>query len=527
MMELHGENEFRIRAYRNAYDVLKKLDQPASEMPTDELTKLKGIGASTGEKIRELIDKGQMDRFEQYAKKTPEGIRDMLMVKGLGPGKVKAVWKGLGVESPGELLYACHENRLVELSGFGMKTQAEIRRQLEYHLESKGKYLWAALEPVAETILTSLQSKINRRVEWVGEYARKCAIVEHFEGIVVNGEDLVRNIAATGVEVEETDGVFKCVAAEVYRFTLIPVPSEDFDNAYLSHIADSAFRTQVEAAGGFTAAMRELPPELMEGKDNAERARQGGFHNLVTEEDMIGIIHCHSTYSDGLHTLREMAEYTRDAGYSYLGITDHSQSAVYARGLSPDRVAEQWAEIETLNAELAPFRIFRGIESDIRADGSLDYDDDLLALFDFIIASVHSGLRMDEAKATSRLIKAIENPYTRILGHPTGRLLLAREGYPIDHRKVIDACARNAVVIELNANPQRLDMDSSYIPYALEQGVMISINPDAHSRESIGNARYGVSAARRGGLTADMCLNHLSQEAFIQWLEEKEGGGGG
>jgi len=216
-----------------------------------------------------------------------------------------------------------------------------------------------------------------------------------------------------------------------------------------------------------------------------------------------------------------MATYTRDAGYAYLGISDHSQSAVYAKGLTPDRVAQQWEEIESLNATLAPFRIFRGIESDIRADGSLDYPEDMLQLFDFIVASVHSGLKMDQEKATQRLIKAIENPYSRILGHPTGRLLLAREGYPIDHRKIIDACARNAVVIELNANPQRLDMDSSHIPYALEQGVMIAVNPDAHSRESIANVRYGVAAARRGGLPKEMCLNTMPVDAFIAWLESR------
>jgi DNA polymerase (family 10) len=443
----------------------------------------------------------------------------MLMVKGLGPGKVKAVWKGLGVESPGELLYACNENRLVELSGFGMKTQAEIKKQLEYHLESSGKYLWAALEPVAETILGSLQKQLSGRVAWVGQYARKCPVVEQLEGIAEEQDELMAKLQVAGIEVEASGDSYHCVAADLYQFTLVVVSPNEFDRELKLRSADEAFRKEVERSGGFDDALHMFPPELMEGTANAAFARSDQTPNLITEDDIIGILHCHSTYSDGLHMLEEMAAYTRDAGYGYLGITDHSQSAVYARGLTPERVEEQWREIESLNAGLQPFRIFRGIESDIKADGSLDYEEDMLRLFDFIIASVHSGLRMDEAKATARLIRAIENPYTRILGHPTGRLLLAREGYPIDHHKVIDACAQNNVVIELNANPQRLDMDSAFIPYALEQGVMIAINPDAHSRESIGNIRYGVAAARRGRLTREMCLNCLSQEAFIKWLE--------
>jgi DNA polymerase (family 10) len=216
--------------------------------------------------------------------------------------------------------------------------------------------------------------------------------------------------------------------------------------------------------------------------------------------------------------LRDIATYVRDSGYGYFGISDHSKTAVYANGLSVARVEEQHAEIDALNEELAPFRIFKGIESDILADGSLDYGDDVLRSFDFVVASIHSGLKMDEAKATRRLIAAVENPYTDILGHPTGRLLLAREGYPIDHKAIIDACAANGVAIELNANPLRLDMDHTWIAYALEQGVMISINPDAHSKEGIHNVKYGVYSARKGGLTTEMCLNALDADGFARWL---------
>ena len=258
--------------------------------------------------------------------------------------------------------------------------------------------------------------------------------------------------------------------------------------------------------------MRDMPGALELALDPEE---------YVEEGDIKGIVHNHSTYSDGIHDLREIATYVRDAGYGYFGISDHSKTAVYANGLSVDRVEQQHAEIESLNAELAPFVIFKGIESDILADGRLDYDDGVLSTFDFVVASVHSGLKMDEAKATTRLITAIENPYTDILGHPTGRLLLAREGYPIDHKAVIDACAANGVAIELNANPLRLDMDHEWIPYAMEKGVMISINPDAHSKEGIHNVRYGVYSARKGGLTTAMCLNAMDMDTFRQWLASR------
>ena len=249
-------------------------------------------------------------------------------------------------------------------------------------------------------------------------------------------------------------------------------------------------------------------------------ARKGALPELINPTDIQGVIHSHTTYSDGINSLTEMAEAARAAGYSYIGITDHSKAAFYANGLSVERVLEQMAEIDQLNTQWDDFRILKGIESDILADGSLDYEEDILQRFDFVIASVHSNLRMDEAKATARLLAAIENPYTHILGHPTGRLLLSRPGYPIDHRKVIDACAANQVAIELNASPYRLDLDWTWIPYALEKGVLISINPDAHSIAGIQDIYFGTLAARKGGLTAERCLNARPADEFLAALKK-------
>ncbi|HNM27724.1 MAG TPA: PHP domain-containing protein, partial [Saprospiraceae bacterium] len=266
------------------------------------------------------------------------------------------------------------------------------------------------------------------------------------------------------------------------------------------------------------AGLPFIAPELREQSAVVQTARAGQLPQLIEENELRGILHVHTTWSDGLHSLRDMAEYVRSLGFDYIGITDHSQSAFYANGLKPDRVLQQMDEIDALNAELAPFRIFKGIESDILNDGELDYEPDLLARFDFVIASVHSNLKMSREKATARVLRAIENPHTSILGHPTGRLLLSREGYPLDWEAIFDACARHKVVIELNANPYRLDLDWTLIPEATRRGIPVSINPDAHSKDGVHDTRYGVFAARKGGLTAAQCLNTKSLDDFSAWL---------
>ena len=261
-----------------------------------------------------------------------------------------------------------------------------------------------------------------------------------------------------------------------------------------------------------------LEPELRENAENNYTEKENA--NLVTVGSIKGVVHTHTTYSDGVNTLSEMAQAAQHLGYQYIGISDHSQAAFYANGLKEDRVMQQWAEIDTLNAEFFNFRILKSIESDILYDGNLDYPDEILAGFDFVIASVHTVLKMNEEKATSRLIAAIENKYTTILGHPTGRLLLSRAGYPIDHKKVIDACAANKVAIELNANPYRLDLDWTWIHYAREKEVRIAINPDAHSVEGINDIRYGVNVARKGALQISECLNTLSMADFLAFARK-------
>lgn len=265
-----------------------------------------------------------------------------------------------------------------------------------------------------------------------------------------------------------------------------------------------------------------IPRELREGMGEVKQAKAGTVPVLIENSDLKGILHNHSTYSDGKHSLRQMAEHCKTLGYEYLGISDHSRTASYAGGLEIEKVAKQQAEIDALNQELAPFRIFKGIESDILPDGSLDYPKEVLQSFDFIVSSVHSVLNMDLKRATDRLLTAIHNPYTTILGHPTGRLLLRREGYPIDHKAIIDTCAEKQVVIEINANPWRLDLDWRWIRYAVEQGVMLAINPDAHEMDGYADMQYGVWIGRKGGLTKEMTLNALSGKEIAAYFESRK-----
>ena len=528
IMELHGENPYKIRSYANAYLSLRKLGDPLEEMSEAEIEGIKGIGKSLASKIRELVETGNLEAYQKYAEKTPPGIQEMLSIKGFGPKKVKVVWKELGAESIGELLYACTENRLIELNGFGHKTQEDLKQKLEYFLQ----FHYASLEAEAQQLEEQLKKQFpSAEIALTGEMRRRLPEVSIIEFLMASEGEVLKNLGVI-IENAKLEGnaltgrtannipvkIYHCQPAEfgskLFRYT----GNREFIDAFLKKAGELEFRNIPTEERVFEKAnIPYLPAELRDRTDLIGKAPM----DLITEKDIKGVIHSHTTYSDGLNTLREMAEYARDQGFQYIGITDHSKAAFYANGLKENRVLQQMAEIDELNKELAPFRIFKGIESDILNDGSLDYEEDMLKQFDFIIASVHSNLKMDEEKANARLIKAIENPYTTILGHPTSRLLLSREGYPIDHMKIIDACAANQVVIELNANPYRLDIDWSWIPYALEKGVLIAVNPDAHSIGGIHDIHFGVLAARKGGLTKETCLNYLGAKEFSEFLAKR------
>ncbi|MEM6396344.1 MAG: PHP domain-containing protein [Bacteroidota bacterium] len=538
LMELHKDNPFKIRSYSNAYLKLRKMEKPLVGMSEEEIGSLDGIGKAMTAKIGEMLETGQMATLEKWRDKTPLGVRQMLQIGGFGPKKIRAIWKGLGVETIGELSYAINENRLVELKGFGEKTQNELRGKLDFFQRSQGQFYYRDLIGPANELLNRLKNLWgeNVRTELTGELRRALptpsaieilttASNADFEQLQAIDESAFRFIET--VEPNSAKAEFHEIPVTFYRCTLTNWGSKQFRHTgsvsfvqtFAGRYPKLDFRDLPTEQYIFDkAGISYLPPELREEEWGIDLAVNNQVPYLITTEDIRGVVHAHSTYSDGIHSLRQMAEAARDKGYAYMLITDHSQAAFYANGLKPDRVVEQWKEIDALNEELAPFRILKGIESDILNDGSLDYEDDILAGFDCIIASVHSNLRMDEQKATQRLVTAIQNPYTHILGHPTGRLLLSRAGYPIDHEAVIKACAEEGVAIELNANPARLDLDWSWVPFARECGVKISINPDAHAMGGIDDIQYGVFAARKGGLTAEGCLNAVGAEAFLKSL---------
>lgn len=517
LLELQEDNEFKIKSYKNAYLTLRKLERPLSDLSDADIRTIKGIGPAIAAKIRELLSTGKMNVLEAARAETPPGVVEMLQVHGFGPKKVRVVWKDMGIESVGELWYACNENRLEAYKGFGLKTQEDLKAKIEYYLKSRDKMHCDAAAEEADFVCALLTGRLpGAYVSPVGELRRYCPVVSRIEILVGYNSDLSGAFDAEMLVLTRTEGtalyaarlenrtdiyIHRCLQEEFGSKLFHLTGHSDFIQAFVKDSPGVSFKSlRTEQEVFEKAGLPFIAPELRETADIVQKARQGALPKLIELSDIRGVLHVHTTWSDGLHSLEEMCRYVRDQGYDYIGITDHSQSAFYANGLKPDRVLAQMAEIDKLNAELHPFRVLKGIESDILHDGSLDYSDDLLAQFDFIIASVHSNLNMSKEKATERILRAIENPYTRILGHPTGRLLLSRAGYPLDWDAVFDACARRGVAIELNANPHRLDLDYTLIPEAVRRGIRICINPDAHSKEGIHDLAYGVRVARKAGV---------------------------
>jgi len=541
LMELHDENPFKIKSLANAAFKVDKLPFPIAKKNLAEMEKVEGIGKSTATKISELVETGHITELQALLDKTPEGIVEMMGIKGIGPKKIATIWHELGIENVGELYYACNENRLIEAKGFGLKTQEEIMKVIEFRMANDGKFLFARVEAEANELFQKLKNSVPDALwSFTGEYRRRCEIITELtflagteyhdadmailsnSGIIndmtVEGNHL-KGKTANGVPVDVEIAPLKLFYGKLFRRT----GSAGHVQAVTARIVGSIDHTEREELIYKKAGLEWMPPELREGDIFIEKAANNKLPKLINYNDLKGALHNHSTWSDGVHTIEEMALYCRDElKLEYLGMCDHSRSAFYAKGLSIEQVLQQHEEIEHLNTKLGGFHIFKGIESDILNDGSLDYPDEILKKFDFIVASVHSNLKMDKEKATARVIKAIENPHTTILGHPTGRLLLSRKGYELDFTKVIDACAANNVVIEVNANPLRLDLDWRWHQYALDKGVKLSINPDAHRNEGFLDMHYGILAARKGGLNKEMCLNAFSLPKIKEVFESKK-----
>ncbi|MGZ5243092.1 MAG: PHP domain-containing protein, partial [Bacteroidia bacterium] len=485
-------------------------------------------------KIVQIQKTGSYEELDRLVQLTPPGLLELMKINGLGGKKIHTLWKVAGITSPEELIQACEENKLTVLKGFGKKTQENIIELIEFYFESKDQFMYAEAEYEADKIIRFLENnKDVEKVSETGEMRRKMPIIRQIDILVqlkdkkgldkvLADAELVLNINEGSVSsaIMEIPVVFHQADGDKWGAELLRTTgSEEHINQLDKKSFAKAFSEEdIYAKNGWPYII----PEMRENRNEKEMAEAVAAENIVTNDDLLGCLHNHSTYSDGSGTLEQMAQACIDAGLEYFGIADHSQSAFYAHGMKPRKVLQQWKEIDKINKKLAPFKIFKGIESDILNDGLLDYDEEILKEFDYVVASVHSNLKMKEEDANKRLIKAIENPYTTILGHATGRLLLMRKGYPIDYKKIIDACAANSVVIEVNANPRRLDMDWKWLNYAQQKDVLISINPDAHDMDEILNMQYGVYMARKGGIAKDMVLNTFPLEKIETFFKNKK-----
>ena len=538
LMDIHGDNPFKIKSYAAAAFSLDKLTEELSAIPREKISSIKGIGPSIAKQIVEILDTGELTQLREIIAKTPPGVIEMLRIKGLGPKKISTVWKEMEIESIGELMYACNENRLMLYKGFGEKTQNNIRDTIAFYLRSQGSFLFAEVEGYVLSIQAKLHETFPEQLNAItGGFRRHLEKLDEAEWVTtVSFSELTEFFHSLSLPVtEEKPGEGVVSSQENIRLRFRTVPRDAFYKRLFETSCSSAFLEKwnqlfekiPDAASEEMifeqAGTAFIPPPLREDPAWIDKARKNSLPALIQVKDIKGIVHSHSNWSDGLHTVEEMAKACIEQGFEYLVISDHSKSAFYANGLQEERIREQHRYVDELNAKLAPFHIFKSIECDILNDGRLDYSDAILSTFDLVIASVHSNLKMSQEKAMSRLLGAVQNPYTRILGHPTGRLLLSRAGYPVDHQTLIDACAAHGVVIELNAHPRRLDIDWRWIPYALEKNVLISIDPDAHTIAGYHDIHYGVLAAQKGGLTAAKNLSSFSLEQMNRFVSAKRG----
>jgi DNA polymerase (family 10) len=490
--------------------------------------------------VADILHGGSFALRDELLSAVPPGLMDVMQVKGLGTKRTRRLWTELDVTSLDELEQAAEADRITTLDGFGAKTQQNILENVRQLRRYNARWRLADAWTATRSFLQDLRAvDAVERAERTGSLRRRRETVEQAEVLVATAQPAaIREWVASRLDDVSRDesGMAGRLTEGVPLHVHLTSPDR-FGTAWWRTTGAPAHCSAVEETGGVSddhadeetfyraAGLSYVPPALREGRGEVDAAAEDTLPPLLAPDDLDGCLHNHSTYSDGAHSLREMAEAARERGFSYFGICDHSQSLRIADGLSPGEVRAQRAEVDRLNETYAdgpgaPFRVFHGIESDILGDGSLDYEPEVLDLFDFVVASVHTGFSMTEAEATQRLIRAVEHPHTRILGHPTGRLLLQREGYPIDHARVIDACAEHGVALELNANPYRLDLDWRWVRRATERGVLIAINPDAHATQEIDYVKWGVAVGRKGWLTSDQCLNAKSLDAFTHWLDE-------
>jgi DNA polymerase (family X) len=566
LLELKGENPFRSRAFHNAAQIISGITDDLSILVASQsLTKLKGIGDALSDIITELYKTGVSKQHEELRASIPAGVLELLHLQGLGPKKVRILYEKMNIKSVSELKKACEQKLLRSIEGFGAKTEDNILKSIEQKENSSDKHLYPQAFESADKIVRMLKSikeieycnyagSLRRCKELIGDIdilvcaannnrsdiIKKFIAYEEVGSILATGDTKASVILKNGIQCD-----LRIVKDSEYPFALNYFTGSKEHNVEMRSLArkkgwslneygftkinDSKSSRKVNRIPSCSSekdiykalGLHYIPPELRENTGEIEYARKHTIPKLIDLSDIQGTFHCHTNESDGFSTLEQMIDAAKKLKFKYLGISDHSQTAVYARGLSPEKVYAQIKNIDILNDKDPNFRIFKGTECEILADGSIDYTDKILAEFDYVVASIHSKFKMTEDEATKRIIKALKNKYVTMLGHPTGRVLLEREGYPLNVTEIINAAADYGKAIEINSHPMRLDLDWRYVKYAKEKGVGIFINPDAHHVDGLSNIQYGIGIARKGWLEAKDVINTMPTPQVVKYLECK------
>jgi len=558
LLEIVGANPFKIRAFTNAARELESLPAELPDMvASGELLDVPGIGKGIFKHIEEMLETGTFTEFEELRGKVPAGLLDMMRIPGVGPKKVKTLHDELGLQSIGDLERAAQDGLIAKLPNFGEKSQERILRGIE-RIRSYGKrHLLSTVMSEADAVFGQIRKHPDVQRSMLGGSLRRAretvkdidilvsakkadAIMDAFTelrnvtSVVAKGPTKSSVVLKAGVNVD-----LRVVSDEEFPFAAMYFTGSKQHNTDMRGRAkkmgyklneyglfkdDRPTPCKDESEVFAKLGLDFIPPELRESMGEIEAAENHTLPELITEEDIRGLVHVHTDYSDGTATVDAMARGARKLGMTYLGITDHSQTAVYAGGLTEAKVAEQAREVASVNRSLDGFTVFRGIESDILPDGSLDYPDDVLASFDFVLIAIHSVFSLSEAEMTKRIIRAVEHPCSTMLAHPTGRVLLTRDGYQVDLNAILDACAANRVIVEINSHPSRLDLDWRHLRNARDRGVKIAIGPDAHTVKAMEDFRYGVAVARKGWLSAGDVINTLSTDEIAALFREKRKG---
>lgn len=519
-LELKGENVFKINAFHNAVRNLSRYDISLKEAFDKEIIQnTKGVGKSIQSVLEELLKKGESSLLIELKKDFPEGILELTRIRGLGAKKIKKLYEELNISSIDELEQACIENKLLKIAGFGEKTQNSILENIKKIKDYQGKLLLHYADEIAQLILEEARKTGLKKISTTGQLRLRSKVISSLEFLIVDEKSLDKFLKKYN-SIKENENTYRCVidnselkffitSNEFFVYDLFKTTGTDnFLKRISFHtLSKKSFQSEEEI-------FKELGFEFIPPQARENDKLKINKYDFPEEKDLKGLIHIHSNYSDGSNTIKEILDFAEKNNYEYVLLCDHSKSAFYANGLDEVRLRQQWEEIDEINSKSRNVKILKGIECDILPDGSLDFDDKILSQFDCVIASVHSRFKMTKDEMTKRISKALKNKYVKILGHPTGRLLLSRDAYPLDIDEIINVASNENKSIELNCNPHRLDLDWEFHQKAKSKGIKITISPDAHSFEDMTYVKYGIDMAIKGGLEKKDIVNCLDLNQF-------------